>query len=149
MFPILFPVIPTNLPTDYHNETRAILVKCRSIKNKAESLYKYIQDNDINLAIITESWLSSDDSPTTSMVSPPFDYLNFPRNSHGGRIGIVHNSSFKLISTHIFSFDCYELVRCSLKSPNSSLLNILLFIDPHRPTYLTFSVLVSSMYHRV
>ena len=61
-----------------------------------------MSDHSLSILFITETWLSSDDTPFFSALNtPPYVFTHHPRdsNNYGGGIGILYKST--LISSNI------------------------------------------------
>ena len=79
-----------------------------------------VSKNNIDIAILTETWLSKNDTHIISILSsPPYKFVNFHRKSSGGVIGILYHSSFVVISSCSYSIPSCELSYCSLPSSDS------------------------------
>ena len=95
-------------------------MNARSICNKTESIIGLYTDLNIDVAIITETWLTAKHTHTINLLSsPPYTFLSFPRDSRAGGIGIMYKSHLTISSTnHILSPNA-EFVTFSLHSHNS------------------------------
>ena len=71
------------------------LIKCiswnvQSICNKVDLIMSVLVDNNIDLAFITETWLSSQSNSITAHIkSYGFDLVHVFREERGGGVGIL------------------------------------------------------------
>ena len=74
------------------------LMNTRSIRNKTVGIYDYTIDEDLDILVITETWLSEDDPAVIQELKPPgYSFTNISRDNdrHGG-IGILYKSHMNL-----------------------------------------------------
>ena len=92
----------------------------RSICNKTEYIIGLCTGLNIDVAIITETWLTTKHTNTINLLpSPPYIFLSFSRDSRARGIGIMYKSHLTISSTnHILSPNA-EFVTFSLHSHNS------------------------------
>ncbi|XP_072021839.1 uncharacterized protein [Amphiura filiformis] len=77
----------------------ACLWNVQSAANKTTQIADYIQEHDIDVFIMTETWLHDYDAVIIGELTPPgYTYLNVPRPSgtRGGGIGVVFKTPLKL-----------------------------------------------------
>ena len=69
----------------------------RSVRNKSSSLADYVISNDIDIMLITETWLRDDDDVLIGAMTPPgYSFINVPRaNGRGGGVGAMFKSHLK------------------------------------------------------
>ena len=99
-----------------NNSLNVDLWNARSVRNKSELISDYIMANIIDLMIITETWLASEDPVVIKECTPPgYTFLSIPRGNddcHGGIVAIF-KSSLKLSNVNIdfkptnFEFACF------------------------------------------
>ncbi|ELT92853.1 hypothetical protein CAPTEDRAFT_190539 [Capitella teleta] len=73
--------------------TRMCLVNAQSVCNKALQLHDLVLDNDLDLCVITETWLKGDarDNTIVAELTPPgFKLVHRPRQGRGGGVAIIH-----------------------------------------------------------
>jgi len=78
------------------NHIKAALWNARSIKNKTELLHQYIHENNLDLVLLTETWLSEGDSQRTvnKLEKQGFACKHIPRqNKKGGGVGVVYKKN--------------------------------------------------------
>ena len=72
------------------------------IRNKTITLVDHVIEYDVDIMVITETWLAEDDSVVIGECKPPgYEFLNFPRGGsrQGGGIGILYKKTLNLISS--------------------------------------------------
>ncbi len=77
----------------------ACLWNAQSMRNKTIELVDLVLEHDIDIMIITETWLHDDETIIIGEATPPgYSFLNYPRPTitHGGGIGILFKTPLKL-----------------------------------------------------
>ena len=113
-------------------------------------IIEFLNDFNIDILIITETWLSHKDCPLLSSLNiDPYSFSHLPRSlgMRGGGLGILYKSSLH-ISPLIDHRHVYcEAFSCSVSSPRSRTFNISVFIvhlaiqSPH----LSMNLIISSL----
>ena len=91
--------------------------------------------------MITETWLNSNttDAPIiSSLNTPPFNFVSFPRAAHAGGLGLVYHSNLNIIKTTIPNIDSSEIVFIHLKNSEQISLKIILIYRPPNNDIQTF-----------
>ena len=81
-----------DIPKHNNKQLNIRLWNARSACNKTVSIYDNIIENDVDIIVITETWLTESDPVIIGEMLPEgYSFLNFPRkgDAHGG-IGIIH-----------------------------------------------------------
>ena len=84
------------------------LVNARSVRNKTSVITDYVTENDLDLCLLTETWLTNlDNVHRASLKTNCYDFCDFPRQSErkGGGTGIIFKKGFKVSKQ-----DCGEKV---------------------------------------
>lgn len=90
------------------------LWNARSVRNKTTELYDYVLQNDVDIMVITETWLRESDPTVITELSPPdFSFHNVARHgdAHGG-LGFLFRTHLDLrlkqieFSPKTFEFAC-------------------------------------------
>ena len=93
-------------------------------------IIEFLNDFNIDILIITETWLSHKDYPLLSSLNiDPYSFSHLPRSlgTRGGGLGILYKSSLH-ISPLIDHRHVYcEAFSCSVSSPRSRTFNISVF----------------------
>ena len=71
------------------------MLNARSIRNKAPDFVDYICDSQVDIAVVTETWLKSSDSAAKIAATPPgYPLFDHPRPDRlGGGTGILARDS--------------------------------------------------------
>ena len=93
------------------------LINARSVCNKNDIILDYIISNDIDLAVITETWLGEGanfDNVIGSLSPPGYILVHSPRHGkRGGGIAFLHKIGLALTTrkcTKYATFECFEAV---------------------------------------
>ena len=114
------------------NSVNLCLFNAQSARNKTLDIVDYIIDKQIELCLITESWLRSDDSVVKGELTPDGYKLvcTQPReNRNGGGIAVIHHSNIQLKvlqSAHKNTFEFIEM----LVSDGTNTLRIVVIYHP-------------------
>ncbi len=98
------------------NSTNLVKIKCtgkqcldihywnaQSVSKKTTTIFDYILDKDVDILVITETWLGEDDPVITGECTPSgYCFFNFPRpgDKHGG-IAIISKANLNLSISHV------------------------------------------------
>ena len=99
-----------NIPPKDINRGRSVnaqplaIAKCavlnaRSVCNKAALIQTFLLDHDIDVLVITETWLTDGDEVTPRQLLPDpdgYSFISVPRNGRGGGLGIVAKSHISI-----------------------------------------------------
>ena len=80
------------LQSECRRPLSVILQNMRSVRNKAVAMHEQIVDCNVDIALLTETWLKETDSSVINDLTPPgYSYLGMIRVAKaGGGIGILH-----------------------------------------------------------
>ena len=104
------------------------------IRIKADIIHQLIIDYKSSIVVITETWLTNNDSSIPSQLTPTnFDIIQANRlsPSRGGGLAIIYSSEFKLLSSSIPSTTSCEILSYRFLLPTSIIFNLFLFIVHH------------------
>ena len=127
----------TVILNSYSNFTRFANVNARSLKNKTAEVVDHVLNNNIDVCIVTETWLKAVDTVSIAALSPPgYSFANFPRQSNrmGGGAGIMFNTNFKAILKEGGEKRSFEYSEWNLQAPNCTI-KILAVYRPHSRTH--------------
>ena len=100
-------------------------INARSIRNKTEIIFIEIIDKEIDIFVITESWLTNDESDIVSLQSIipsgcKFMHLPKPnRTGRGGGVAVVHLDTFRKEEQHAVTYSTFEHMELLLTTGNS------------------------------
>ena len=90
-------------------------------KDKRTAIVNFIEDENIDLMFITESWLKEkgDESKLKELTPKAYKIKSLPRGSRGGGILVIYRDHLSIIVNSIFSFShkSFELLQLTLTSP--------------------------------
>ena len=81
------------------NKLNIHIWNARSICNKTTVAYDYTLEQDVDILVLTETWLKGDDHVIIGEITPAgYDFINVPRSTgrRGGGIGVLYKSSLQL-----------------------------------------------------
>ena len=106
----------------------------RSVRSKSIDIADYIIDKDIDILVLTETWLrETGDEPIIAECIPPgYAFKQLPRvGKIGGGLALIHKSSLKLTSWKpIRSVKSFEAVEATILHRRLTLKVILLYRPP-------------------
>ena len=97
-------------------------LNAQSLKNKTISLQEYIQDKELDILAVTESWLDPDKhtSVINEVLPPGFDIKAQPRpgNKTGGGIAIIYrdNTGISVTPLERQPYNSFERLDCQIKN---------------------------------
>ena len=95
-----------------------------------------IIDNDIDVLVITESWLSGDhrDEPTLAELKlslPHYDIINHPRSTHrGGGICVLYRSTARCTVNDSYNCSSFQLLDITIHLTSSSTVRVYCIYRP-------------------
>ncbi len=119
------------------------LANARSAGNKTDELVQYIIEHDIDVFIITETWLKTDDDMKIAELKPSgYAFEHVPReNRRGGGIAIVYKSSIRLKKfEQIFTTNSLEYMEVMLSLGNSNMRLVAVYRPPSADPSLAIRV---------
>ena len=104
------------------------LMNARSAVNKAALIHDVIADYKLDLALITESWITSDTSKAVRLDIAPAGYRvshahrGSSKDKGGGGIAIVHRESVNVFAFNAENYCEFESATVTLSRVNSSVI---------------------------
>ena len=100
--------------TSRKKELKLSLLNIRSVRQKTSAVIDIVNDFQLDMFAITETWLqqNGDGVLLTELTPHDFQFLHMPRASRGGGVGFLFRKSlnFGKISTFAYSsFECLEI----------------------------------------
>ncbi len=95
------------------NQLSLHIWNARSVCNKTTQTYDYVLEQDVDVLLLTETWMKSTDHPVVAELTPVgYSFINVPRDyseERGGGIGIVYKSGLEFsLSPHDFKPETFE-----------------------------------------
>ena len=109
------------------NNLNIALTNARSVRNKAIIYSYYILENDLDIIIITETWLNDqgDESVIHELVPAGYSYVSRNRkNREGGGIIIIYKETLQIKLSKNESYKKALNVTCKISKNNPQLLQI-------------------------
>ena len=108
----------------YEEALKLAMQNCRSVQNKCQIIGECLVDNQVDLLVLTETWLKPTDKCVEAALCPDgYSFIGKPRitDTHGGGVGLVFRSKFSVIPSYIgcrSNFRTFELlsVKIGMKS---------------------------------
>ena len=133
--------VPLTEPAIVHNNTaslmRCCLLNARSLKNKGPEFVDYICDSEVDIAVITETWLKSGDSAAKIAATPTgYRLLDHPRpNRTGGGTGILLRDSLVIKQARVGILDSFEYSEWTIISGSFRLRLVVIYRPPYSVTH--------------
>ena len=129
----------TNLNSDTHTKfLRFANVNARSLKNKTAEIVDHVLSNNIDVCIVTETWLKDVDTVSIAALSPPgYSFKNLPRQSNrmGGGTGIMFNTNFKVTLIDGGEKRSFEYSEWNLTLLNRTIKTLAVYRPPYSQTH--------------
>lgn len=123
-----------------------MLWNARSLNNKLDNFTSLLEDADIEVAAITETWFASQHNNSTAIIRDKgysISHLNRD-DRRGGGVALIYKNNFKLSNAKTYSFDTFECILVSIASASSRHLN---FIVVYRYCELAPAPFLSEFYN--
>ena len=100
---------------------KCLLWNPQSLQNKIADFISLLEDNDIDISFITESWMTSQNNQTSALLQEAgYNIFHFCRqNRKGGGVGIIARNKFIPKNGKLMAFHTFEIFMQSFKIPNS------------------------------
>ena len=108
-------------PVTLEREITCLLWNARSLQNKIDSFTALLEDADIEVAAVTETWFASQHNNSTAIIRDKGYYIShFNRDDRrGGGVALIYKNTFKLVKTKTYSFETFECILVSISSHDS------------------------------
>lgn len=121
-YPTLTSACPSNLipiKSTLPKRERTVslcLLNCRSVNNKVPSLNDYLTSNNLDIFVLTETWLGTDcdDGVINQLVPTGYDIVHMPRKGQrGGGLAVIFSTSLDVKRcTSDIKFTHFEHMEC-------------------------------------
>ena len=123
----LVPLVPSLIKEKkkYMDRIYLALANVRSIHGKIDEVQMELHRHNLDLLVITESWMSKDDHVTSNVPPDGFDKVSIPRNngSRGGGICLLYKiSSIKMLNTKSYDWTSCEMTDFYIKAGNKEII---------------------------
>ena len=107
---------------------------------KEKSIAELINDNDLDILALTETWLSHEEDPSIELMKPPgYTFKHNPRDTRGGGVGLLFRESYKITKVKSKKYKSFEHHTIGL-SHGSESIRITTFYNPDGVCSDEFSV---------
>ena len=139
--------VPIHHEIKDNSQIQFCLANARSVRNKTDEIVQYILEKNIDVCIITETWLKNDDNVIIGELVPSgykIDYVS--RNGRrGGGIAIIYKATCRLQKLEpIITSDAFEFTEVILSSGNGHARIIAVYRPPRPDPSLGHSVPIST-----
>jgi exonuclease III len=95
----------------------------RSLNNKVENVMNFLEDYNISIFFVTETWLTDQNNNTTARIKDRgYRVYHTSRNGKaGGGVGIIYKSSINLVKVFVNSETSFEVINAKLKLVDGSI----------------------------
>lgn len=131
------------------------LINAHSVKNKTDILCEHIIDKELDLLLITETWLTESDHVITNNLCPPNYVIHHtPRPySTGGGVAIISHESLTVKHNQTSKYSSFEHMEIVFTFQNIMIRLIIIYRPPPSPknqhTFMQFNEEFTSLLDRV
>ena len=121
-----------SLQEDLHSA----LINCRSVVNKIQEIQLELVNNNLDLCILTETWIREDDTITPTRLCPNGykSYSISRKDRVGGGIAVVYKSGLNISITSSGTFKTMELSSFIISTRNKQINLIIIYRPPDTNT---------------
>ncbi len=124
---------PLDVKYDQDLNISMCLINARSVRNKADEIVQYIIENDIDVCVVTETWLTPDDQLTVREITPT-GYATkcvCRENRRGGGIAIIFRQTccLKVLEPSVKT-NAFESLEAILKTPKQVYIRLVVVYRP-------------------
>ena len=122
-----------------------VLWNAGSLNNKLSDLLALLEDEDLDIAAVTETWMSSQQNNITAELRDiGYNIFHFNRDTRkGGGVALIFKKDFKFVSGKTFKFETFECILVSIACRTSAQVN---FIVVYRFCEITPSPFLTEFY---
>ena len=139
------------------NKVSCCQINIQSVGNKTNKIKSTINELNLDICILTETWLSddiSDSSKIKEMTPKTHNFYHVPRvNKGGGGVGIFVNKSFTKIKTNkTENYNSFEYIDIKITAENRNIRIITIYRPPNKSKKLfleEFSDLLDSVEDKI
>ena len=100
-----------------------LLINCRSVANKIETIQAEITEANASLCALTETWIKEEDDITPLHLCPSgYKCISIPRKARsGGGLALIYQDNINLIMGKDYSFNTMECADFNIKLPSKTI----------------------------
>ena len=116
-------------PDSSKTHLNACLINCQSVCNKAQVIKDYVVDNNLDIAVLTETWLCpSKDNVCGDLTPSGFDFQHIPRKGkRGGGVGLLFKCTLKVSHIENETSSSFEAFSVCVTSESTSVRIIVIY----------------------
>jgi len=118
---------------------KVISMNARSVKNKAADIASFITDEQIDILVITETWLRSGEGDKVvkgELVPKGYKLIHAPRvKRRGGGVGIVIRNDIRFEKQNITQYSAFESLEGLIHSANDCIRLCVIYRPPYSGTH--------------
>ena len=116
-----------------------------SLQNKLDDFLSLLEDEELDVAAVTETWMTSQKNNTTAELRERgYNIYHFNRDDKkGGGVALIFKNDFKLNSGNTYHFESFECILVSIACTHSRQVN---FIVVYRHCEVTPSLFLTEFY---
>ena len=122
----------TKVPV-FNHQSKFALMNCQSIRNKTSLVMDHLIEHNIDIAVLTETWLAAGnrDLPIIGELElPGYNLYHQPRQQRGGGVGVIINSAFKVTVQNSPIYSSFETMRLSIQASSVCIHLIVIYRVP-------------------
>ena len=138
----LVSISPARVPNMYYCSPRVRfgLWNARSIRNKTTTLCDLVISNQLDIMVLTETWLNGDDSDartiadiSNTLCGHKFVHLPWESRNGGGGVAVIFRKGFGIKMNDYIEYTAMECLDITVKAGNKSLLVVNFHMDTCSP----------------
>ena len=123
---------------DIANDLSLMLANVQSIKSKTELVLDYLLDSKVDIAVLTETWLSDDDEirlKASDLNQHGYKMLHQNRPKHqGGGLDIICKSHLQVKQLDSGSKSSFEYLVCRISGKSVAVTTVAIYYPPYSAT---------------
>lgn len=130
----LIQIQTTELPSQHENKVKLLTINARSVKNKDELIKNHLIDDNVDICVISETWLKDSDQAWTEGCELNKDGYKMQTanrlNRTGGGLACVYNDKYKVEQKIHGTKRSFEYALWHVKLTDADSLNVLGIYHP-------------------
>ena len=114
---------------------KAVSFNARSFRNKLTSIMTYLEENNIDLAFIQETWMRKSDGHLVSQIKEyGYEFIGYRKKRRldlGGGVALIHRNNLNIRNVKSNHYNSFEHTLCKISTD----LGPINFINVYRPEY--------------
>ena len=131
----LIEIRPSRMNMRLHQQMLLCNLNARSVRNKTAQILDFIVDRKVDLVVITEHWLTANDSDVRVELCPNgYCIVDHPRLDHrGGGTGLIYRDSFDVskVNAGASEHDSFEFSEWIVRSSPHNIRLVIVYRPPY------------------